>query len=133
MDIKLINLRTIKDEEDRGFLTYIESFKDVPFGIKRIYYIYGTKKGKPRGFHAHKTLKQFAICLKGKCKIILDDGKERKEVVLDRPNVGLMIDKMIWCEIYFENDSILLVLVSDYYNEKDYIRSYKEFINYENE
>lgn len=128
MDIKLINLKTVKDREGRGYLTYIESIKDIPFEIKRIYYIYGTKKDKPRGFHAHKTLKQIAICLKGKCKIILDNGKEKAKVVLDRPDIGLIIEEMIWREMYFEDDTILLVLANDYYDEDDYIRDYHEFI-----
>ncbi len=126
MKIPFINLRSISDP--RGNLAVIEALKDIPFEIKRVYYIYGTKEDQPRGFHAHKTLRQLAICLKGKCRIILNNGREKTEVMLDKPDIGLIIDKMVWHEMYFEDDSILLVLASDYYNEDDYIRNFNEFI-----
>jgi len=83
-----------------------------------------------RGYHAHRDLQQVAICISGSCKFLLDDGRERVEnVILDSPNKGLFIDKMIWREMYdFSDDCILLVLASEYYDESDYIRDYEEFL-----
>ena len=120
----------IKDDE-RGKLIAIEQFKNLPFEIKRVYYIFATKSGVRRGYHAHKDLQQIAICVSGSCKFLLNNGKERiKDIILDSPNKGLFIDKMIWREIYdFSEDCVLLVLASDYYDESDYIRDYKEFLN----
>jgi len=128
MEIKFIDF-DIKGDE-RGKLIAIEQFKDIPFEIKRVYYIFDTKKEVRRGYHAHKDLQQVAICISGSCKFLLDDGKERVEdIILDSPNKGLFIDKMIWHEIYdFSDDCVLLVLASDYYDESDYIRDYEEFL-----
>ena len=128
MEIKFINF-DIKGDE-RGKLIALEQFKDIPFEIKRIYYIFETKKEIKRGFHAHKKLQQVAICVNGSCKFLLDNGKEKvKDIVLDSPNKGLFIDKMIWREMYdFSEDCVLLVLASEYYDENDYIRDYDEFL-----
>jgi len=128
MEVKFINFDVKGD--DRGKLIAIEQFKDVPFEIKRVYYIFDTKSGVRRGYHAHKDLQQVAICVSGNCKFLLDDGKERIEnIVLDSPSKGLFIDKMIWREMYdFSEDGVLLVLASDYYDESDYIRDYEEFL-----
>lgn len=93
MEIKFINF-DIKGDE-RGSLVAIEGLRDIPFELKRVYYIFGNKKNIKRCFHAHKNLKQIAVCVSGSCKFLLDDGKERvDEIVLDRPNKGLIIDKM---------------------------------------
>ena len=128
MKIKFINFEIKGD--DRGNLIAIEQFKNVPFEIKRVYYIFDTKRSVRRGFHAHKNLKQVAICVKGSCKFLLDDGKERIDnIVLDSPNKGLLIEEMIWREMYdFSDDCVLLVLASEYYDESDYIRDYDEFM-----
>lgn len=128
MEIKFINF-DIKGDE-RGSLIAIEGLKDIPFEIKRVYYILDTKNEIRRGYHAHKNLQQVAICVNGSCKFLLDDGKERVEdIILDSPNKGLFIDKMIWREMYdFSEDCVLLVLASDYYDEGDYIRDYEEFL-----
>ena len=128
MKIKFINFETISDE--RGKLIAIEELKNIPFKIKRIYYIFGTKKNVRRGFHAHKNLKQVAICINGSCKFLLDDGKKRiDDIALDSPNQGLFIDKMVWREMYdFSEDCVLLILASEYYDENDYIRNYEEFL-----
>ena len=127
MEIKFINFDVKGDE--RGKLIAIEQLKGIPFEIKRVYYIFDTKDGVRRGFHAHKELLQVAICVNGSCKFLLDNGKERVEdIVLDSPNKGLFIDKMIWREMYdFSKDCVLLVLASDYYDEGDYIRDYGKF------
>ena len=116
--------------DERGKLIAIEQFKDVPFEIKRVYYIFDTKSRVRRGYHAHKNLQQVAICVSGSCKFLLDDGKERVEnIILDSPNKGLFIDKMIWREMYdFSEDCVLLVLASEHYNESDYIRDYDNFL-----
>jgi len=115
--------------DERGKLIALEGERNIPFPIKRVYYIYGTKPGVARGFHAHKKLRQVAVCLAGRCRMVLDDGKRREEVWLDRPDRGLLIDRMIWREMHdFSEDCVLLVLASDVYREEDYIRSYKSFI-----
>ena len=128
MEIKFIDF-DIKGDE-RGKLIAIEQFKDIPFEIKRVYYIFDTKSGVRRGYHAHKNLEQVAICVSGSCKFVLDNGKERVEnIILDSTNKGLFIGKMIWREMYdFSDDCVLLLLASEYYDENDYIRNYEEFL-----
>lgn len=117
--------------DSRGSLIALEAKKDIPFEIKRIYYIFDTKEGVVRGHHAHKTLQQVLICVSGSCTIVLDDGKARSEVLLDKPNIGLYIGPNIWREMKdFSPGAVLLVLASDWYNEADYIRDYSEFLAY---
>lgn len=125
--LKLIDLPSFSD--DRGGLVAIESNQSIPFEVKRIYYIFNTSDNKPRGFHAHIDLKQVAICLNGSCRFILDDGNSREDVVLNSPTQGLIIEGLIWREMYdFSKDCILLVLASDHFNEDDYIRCYGDFL-----
>ncbi|MDD6157367.1 MAG: FdtA/QdtA family cupin domain-containing protein [Lachnospiraceae bacterium] len=120
-----------KHGDDRGQLVAIEEGKDIPFDIKRVYYMYDTGKGVRRGFHAHKKLEQILICVHGNCKIMLDDGHEQKVVLLDSPYEGLYVPNSIWREMFdFSADAVLLVLASDIYQESDYIRDYQEFIKY---
>ena len=127
MDIKLIDLQTHGD--DRGSLVAIEEQVNIPFTIKRVYYIFDTLEGVRRGFHAHKDLKQVAIVLKGSCKFLLDDGKERTEILLNNPAQGLCIESMIWREMFdFSDDCILMVLADKLYDEPDYIRDYNQFL-----
>lgn len=129
MDIKMINFTPHGDE--RGLLVAIEAMKDVPFEIKRIYYITDASANIRRGFHAHKQLKQVLICLGGSCKIMLDNGTERTDITLDSPDKGLVIESNIWREMYdFSEHATLLVLASEYYDESDYIRNYDDFLNY---
>lgn len=117
--------------DSRGSLIAIESNKDIPFEIKRVYYIFDTKEDVVRGHHAHKTLEQILICVNGSCTIVLNDGKESAEVLLDKPVLGLYIGPGIWREMKnFSPGSVLLVLASDWYNEADYIRDYSEFLAY---
>ncbi|CZE49297.1 sugar 3,4-ketoisomerase [Campylobacter geochelonis] len=124
---KLINFKTLGDE--RGSLIAIEKGYNAPFGIKRVYYIFDTKKGVERGFHAHISLKQIAIAVKGSCTFVLDNGKQREEIQLTSPNQGLLIDGLIWREMkYFSDDCVLVVLASEYYDESDYIRNYDKFL-----
>jgi len=112
-----------------GFLSFFQSQKDIPFDIKRIYYIYGVKKGVQRGMHAHKELEQIAFCPYGKIRFVLDDGYKKEDVFLDQPNKGLIIGKGIWHDMFWEqDDSVLVVGASMYYDENDYIRNYDDFI-----
>jgi len=127
MEIKLIDFQILGD--DRGSLVALEENKEIPFHVKRVYYVFGTKNGVRRGFHAHKALQQVAVCVSGSCSFLLDDGKEKKSVLLDTPNKGLFIEDMVWREMYdFSKDCVLLVLASELYDESDYIRDYDEFI-----
>ena len=115
--------------DDRGQLVALEEFIDIPFEIKRVYYMYETGEGVRRGFHAHKSLEQILICIHGTCKILLDNGFEKKIVPLEKPYEGLYISNDMWREMYdFSPDAVLLVLASDLYDESDYIRDYDEFI-----
>lgn len=116
--------------DERGMLVALEEHKDIPFEIKRVYYMYDTKEGVRRGFHAHKNLEQILVCVSGSCKVLLDNGSERKVVSLETPYEGLYISNSMWREMYdFSEDAVLLVLASDYYKEEDYIRDYDEFKN----
>lgn len=126
MKPELISLQARGDS--RGSLVAIEDHKNVPFDIKRVYYVYGTKEGVSRGFHAHRELRQMVIPLSGSCDFLLDDGETVVTVALKDPTVGLMVEKMVWHEMHnFSNDCILLVLASAHYDEADYIRDYDEF------
>ncbi len=119
--------------DERGMLVALEELKDIPFKIKRVYFMYGTKQNIHRGFHAHKRLEQILICIHGSCKVKLDNGKEKKLVSLEKPYEGLYISSNIWHEMYdFSIDAVLLVLASDFYYEEDYIRNYEEFLNFIN-
>lgn len=115
--------------DDRGQLISLEEYRDIPFEIKRVYYMYDTKIGETRGRHAHQSLEQILICIHGSCKVKLDNGKEQKIVFLEKPYEGLYIANNVWREMYdFSEDAVLMVLASDYYREEDYIRDYDFFI-----
>lgn len=115
--------------DDRGQLVALEEYNDIPFEIKRVYYMYDTIDGVHRGFHAHKSLEQILICIHGSCKVILDNGMERKVIFLERPYEGLYVPNNMWREMYdFSKDAVLMVLASEYYREEDYIRNYNEFM-----
>ena len=130
--IKIINLPTIGD--NRGSLVAMEAMDKIPFNIKRAYFIFDTQKSVSRGFHAHKDLQQVAVCVAGKCRMTLDNGKKREDVWLDSPNKGIFIDKYIWREMHdFSGDCVLLVLASEHYTDSDYIRSYDQFLRIANQ
>ena len=115
--------------DERGSLIAIEEKNDIPFSIKRVYYIFDTQAGVTRGLHAHRTLRQVLVCVNGSCKVRLDDGMEKISVPMDNGLQGLLVDPMFWHEMYdFSADCVLLVLASDFYDESDYIRDYGEFI-----
>ena len=122
------------NKDKRGSLIALENLKTVPFEIKRVYYIYDTKPDIDRGGHAHTNLEQILIMMDGACEVLLDNGKEKKSIILNRPDVGLYIGKNMWREMKnFSYGAKLLVLASDLYDEKEYIRSYDEFLRIVNE
>lgn len=115
--------------DERGQLVALEEFKDIPFEIRRVFFMYDTKEGVHRGFHAHKALEQIMICIHGSCKVLLDNGTDQKRVFLEKPYEGLYISHEIWREMYdFSEDAVLMVLASESYQEEDYIRDYEEFL-----
>lgn len=125
--VKLIDFPSLGDE--RGALVAIEGNKNIPFDIKRVYYIFGTQKDIARGFHAHKELNQVAVCITGKCRMLLDNGNTKENVWMDSATKGVLIEDMVWHEMHdFSDDCVLLVLASDIYDESDYIRNYQAFI-----
>ena len=115
--------------DERGQLISLEEYNDIPFSIKRVYYMYDTKNGVVRGHHAHKKLEQILVCIHGSCKIRLDNGNEKKVVILEKPYEGLYIPNNMWREMFdFSEDAVLLVFASELYDENDYIRDYDKFI-----
>ncbi|WP_445427657.1 sugar 3,4-ketoisomerase [Alishewanella sp. HL-SH05] len=125
--IKFIELNQRGDE--RGYLTVIEAQNNIPFNIKRVYFLTSLSPDLPRGFHAHKELEQLAVCLVGSCKVMLDNGKVKEWVTLDSPSKALRIEPRIWHEMHdFSKDCVFLVVASDFYDETDYIRDYQLFL-----
>ncbi|MCG6307792.1 FdtA/QdtA family cupin domain-containing protein [Vibrio alginolyticus] len=127
MQLELIEFPILGDE--RGGLVAFEANQTIPFEIKRVYSIFSTQLGVSRGFHAHKNLSQVAVCITGKCRMVLDDGFSRQDVWLDSPTKGVLIEDLTWREMHdFSQDCVLLVLASEHYDESDYIRDYDEFL-----
>lgn len=127
--IELIDFKSLGD--GRGELFSIEGNQNIPFAIKRVYYMFGMQSELPRGFHAHKELQQVAICIKGSCKLVMDDGTTKEQVLIGKPSTGIVIDKLIWHEMHdFSEDCILMVIASNSYDESDYLRSYDDFLNF---
>ncbi|MEQ5821816.1 FdtA/QdtA family cupin domain-containing protein [Halomonas sp. SCS19] len=125
--VKWVNFPVKGDE--RGSLVVLEASRSVPFQIKRVYYLFSTKEDVARGFHAHKELYQVAVCVAGKCRMLLDNGSEKQSVWLDSPHKGIMLEKLVWHEMYdFSEDCVLMVLADSYYDEEDYIRNYDSFL-----
>jgi len=125
-DCKVLPLTKIHNRA--GNITIIEGNKDVPFDIKRIYYLYDIPGGEERGGHAHKELFQLIVAASGAFDVLLDDGKNKKSVTLNRPEFGLIVVPRIWRELNnFSSGAICLVLSSEIYSEDDYIRDYDDF------
>lgn len=124
------SLLKFRDIGDRyGHLTPIEAKNDIPFEIKRIYYISGVEKGIERGFHAHRKLHQVLICVNGKVDIKVKTPKDEQVYLLNKPYEGLYIGTLVWREMLnFSEDAVLLVLASEHYDESDYIRNYDFYI-----
>lgn len=125
--VNILNLDSIGDE--RGKLIALEQLSEqVPFLVKRLYFIFDTTPGTVRGKHAHKILKQLLVCVSGSCTIVCDNGTESTEYHLDRPDKGLIIEGLIWREMKdFSKGAVLVVLASEHYHEDDYVRSYDDF------
>lgn len=125
----IIELSKINDRA--GNLSFVENSKNIPFDIKRVYYIYDVPGGSDRGGHAHKNLEQFVIAVSGAFEVSLDDGTNKKIVRLDRPFMALHIQKGIWRETRnFTSGSVCMVLASEEYDENDYIDDYNKFLAY---
>lgn len=126
-DCSLIELQRIKNRA--GNITSIENNVEIPFNIKRIFYLFDIPGGESRGAHAHKECHQFLIATSGSFEVQLDDGKVKKTVMLNQPYRGLHIPPGIWAsEVNFSSGAICLVMASHSYDEKDYLRDYKEFL-----
>jgi hypothetical protein len=118
-----------KIHEPRGNLTFIESNSQIPFAIERVYYLYDVPGGSERGGHAHKGLHQLIIAMSGSFDVVLDDGKDKKRVHLNRSYQGLYVCPMIWRELdNFSSGSVCMVLASNRYDEADYFRDYADFM-----
>lgn len=125
---RLIQFPKIRDV--RGNLTFIEGARHIPFAIRRVYYLYDVPSGESRGGHAHKQHLECLIAASGSFTVTLDDGLEREEIVLNRPDIGLYSPRMIWRELTnFSSGAICLVLASEEYDESDYVRDYNEFVD----
>ena len=127
---KVLHIKTVPTV-NAGELSFFESEQDIPFEIKRIYYISKVPEGVRRGFHAHKELKQLLFCPYGRIQLILENTHGREEIELSDPSIGVLIDQPTWREmLWLQKDSVLCVAASEYYDEKDYIRNYEEFKKY---
>lgn len=124
----IIDFNSIGDEQ-RGYLVSLEANKNIPFSVKRVYYTYGVPTDAKRGFHAHKNLEQVLVCTSGSLKVKCFDGKNEKIYSLDNPSKGLYMSNAIWREIYdYSENTVLMVLASELYDESDYIRNYDDFL-----
>lgn len=129
-DCKLIDIRRYSDT--RGYLSVVEEQLDVPFDIKRVYYLYMVPE-VARGAHAHKELQQLLIATSGSVDVIMDDGTNKQTFHLDKPWKGLLIPSGLWRDLeHFTKDAVLLCLANERYDENDYIRDYGEFLRYKN-
>lgn len=125
MIFKLLEFKTFGDQ--RGSLVSLEANKNIPFNIKRVYYIFDTKNDVARGKHAHKNLQQILIAVSGSCKVLVDNKNDKKIFKLNDPTQGLYIQNNVWREMFdFSSDCVLVVLANDYYNKDDYIFNYEE-------
>jgi len=126
-DCKIIDLPMIKNP--KGNLTFIEAGRQIPFDIRRVYYLYDIPGGEERGGHAHRALHQLIIAMSGSFDIRLDDGRTKKTVHMNRSYYGLYICPMIWREIdNFSSGAVCMALASEFYDEADYYRDYDQFI-----
>jgi len=124
--IEYINLQVIKDD---CIMCVAQYPNQIPFPIRRVYYMVQSSPDLPRGYHTHKELDQVFFCIQGSMKMILDDGKNRDEVVLNNPSIGIRLKPMVWHEMHdIKEDTIMLIFASDVYKESDYIRTLKEFM-----
>ena len=115
--------------DDRGHLVIVEGNRDIPFEIKRVFYIYGSDRDVIRGRHANYNTEFVLINVAGTSKVMVDDGTNQKIFSLDRPHTGIFLPKMVWKDMYdFSEDSVLLVLASEHYDAEEYIRDYEQYL-----
>ena len=115
--------------DHRGQLVALEANRQIPFDVKRVFYIYGTQESVPRGNHSHYKTKQFLVAVNGNCKVTLDNGKEKETFDLNKQNLGLFQDALVWGTMHdFSNDCVLMVLADEYYDASDYITNYDTFL-----
>jgi len=127
-------LKLPKVHNSSGNITALNNLIDIPFEIKRLYYLYDIPSGEMRGGHAHKELEQLIVAVKGSFDVVLDDGKNKKTISLNQPDYGLHVIPGVWRELCnFSGGSICLVLASRTYDESDYIRDYNSFVKIKNE
>ena len=113
----------------RGQLVALEENRNIPFDLKRVFYIFGTQEGVSRGNHSHYKTKQFLVAVNGSCKVTLDDGYNKETFNLNQPNLGLFQDALIWGTMHdFSSDCVLMVLANEYYDASDYITDYDKFL-----
>lgn len=113
----------------RGQLVALEENRNIPFDLKRVFYIFGTQEGVSRGNHSHYKTKQFLVAVSGSCKVTLDDGYSKETFNLNKPNLGLFQDALIWGTMHdFSSDCVLMVLANEYYDASDYITDYDKFL-----
>jgi len=132
LEIALYKLKQIGNRN--GHITSVNNNIDIPFSVKRVFYLYDIPGGESRGAHAHKECHQFLIAASGSFEVLLDDGNTKRLIQLNRPHIGLHIPPEVWAsEINFSSGSICLVLASHVYSESDYIRDYNDFLSYNNQ
>jgi dTDP-4-dehydrorhamnose 3,5-epimerase-like enzyme len=125
--IRLHEFKVLGDH--RGQLVALEANRQIPFDVKRVFYIYGTQEEIPRGNHSHHKTKQFLVAVNGSCKVTLDNGKIKETFDLNKPNLGLFQDALIWGSMHdFSSDCVLVVLADEYYDASDYITDYDKFL-----
>lgn len=128
-DCNLIYLKQLGDRN--GHLTVLNNYSEVPFEVKRVFYLYDIPGGESRGAHAHKECHQFIVAASGSFEVLIDDGNTQRQVMLNRPSIGIHIPPGIWAsEINFSSGAICLVFASHTYEEKDYIRNYENYLIY---
>lgn len=132
MNYQIMQLNTVWNKDPKlGGLSFVESERDIPFAIKRIYCIYKTEENQHRGFHAHKKNWQLLFCPYGAIDILLTDGEKTETISLDKPSKGLVLNPGLWREmIWKHDDSVLCVAASEYYDPDEYIRNYDEYLSY---
>lgn len=120
-----------KHHAPQGNISVVENNKDVPFEVKRVYYLYDVPGGESRGAHAHKELSQLIVAASGSFKVTLDDGRVKRSFFLNRPYLGLYVKPGIWRDLNdFSSGAVCMVLASEKYDPDDYIREYDEFLKF---
>ena len=126
--VQLFDMPVVKNL--RGNLVFAEFEKPIPFIPKRYFFVFDVPSREVRGEHAHRECQQFLVCMKGSCSVVVDDGRKRAEILLDRPNIGLLIPPMVWATEYkYSEDALLMVIASDVYEAEDYIRDYDQYLS----